>query len=531
MTTGDEERITWIGPVGDRGGYGGVARNYVRGLQQAGRPPRVVNFAGVHPDLGVRDAALLDLVAPDVSGDEDLVVVHTNPGDLAARIPALRETYDGRIAACTIAETDRLPDEWAAGCALADEVWVPSTFNLLTFGRSGVDPAVMRLVPYGMDPHGLDADGPVDRTVAPDDHTVFLYTFAFDWRKGFDLLLQAYLEEFTRDDATTLVLKVYDPMEREGTIKGRLASSVADAVDLFGGDLPRVVVLDEPLPREQLHALARRADLYVSTDRANGWGMPAMESMTLGRAAATIDWSGSTEFMRSDNALLIPAQPRLTPVDARLQAERPDYRAQHWPEVRVEDVRATLRAAHEREVDLEALGRAAREEILASWTVADSARWILERDSAPYRSPAGLAERLRPLVGLNADGLGDVRGAVIGCEVGPPSPWLAALDAWADAVPPDADVSLYLFASEGASTEDVAMAAAAHLGDRLESVADIVVATVPPEEALVDPRLLAVVTPNDWWPLAVRTAEPTADAFGALAGARTGLPVELPLAS
>src|SRR4051812_39075880 len=392
--------VAWIGPLGSRGGYGAVARNYVRGLVEAGTSVLYHSTSPVDPDIGERESALLAGLAQGLLTDADIAVVHSNPGDFAGLVPQVRNATTAPIAVCTIGETDRIPPEWAAGCNLADEVWLPTTFNLLTFARSGVDVAKMRLVPYGMDPSGLESEGPVDRAVAPEDHFVFLYTFAFDWRKGFDLLLEAYMTEFTRADKVTLVLKVYDPERNPVTVRSRVIASIADSVDLFSQELPRVVLMDQPLERDALMALYRRADLYVSTDRANGWGMPCMEVMTIGRAAATIDWSGSTEFMRADNALLIPAQPSLVPVDPRLAALRPIYTGQAWAEVRVEDVRAVLRAAFAGEVDLRALGTAAREEILERWTVRASADWILGRDDGAYTRVEGLAERLRPLVGL-----------------------------------------------------------------------------------------------------------------------------------
>ena len=118
----EQETIAWLGPLGDRGGYGAVARNFVRGLREIGRPVRAVSWSGVHEDIGAHAQELLSHVEPDIRGDEDLVVVHSDPSGLAARIPEVRARYDGRIAACTIAETDRLPPEWADGYALAEEV-------------------------------------------------------------------------------------------------------------------------------------------------------------------------------------------------------------------------------------------------------------------------------------------------------------------------------------------------------------------------------------------------------------------------
>jgi len=514
------QRIGWVGPLGDRGGYGNVARNYVRGLLECGVSVTTAPIGVEHPEIGTRERELLGGLAR-VRGDEDLVVVHADPGSLPGLIAHMRERYDGPIAACTIGETDRVPVEWARGCNLADEIWLPSTFNLLTFARSGVDLDRMRLVPYGMDPFGWDAEGPVAQAVAPKDHFVFLYAFAFDWRKGFDLLLAAYLNEFTRADATTLVVKVYDPTPRETSISARLAAAVAEHVDLFRQDLPRVAILDQPLAREELTALYRRANLYISTDRANGWGMPCMEAMTMGRPAACIDWSGSTEFMREDNALLIAPSVNLVPVDPRLQAERTVYRGQRWPEVAVADVAATMRGAVGERDALAALGARAREEIREHWSVAASGRWILERDGAQaYRSPAGLADRLRPLVGLAAEPpMREARENVLALAVDPwRSDWHDGLRAFADTFDNDDPVTLCLWAAPGADPAALTHAVTQTLTDAghdADAGPDLLLTFADPEEALVEPRLRGIITPAALWPLRHRTVAPRPDALRA----------------
>jgi glycosyltransferase involved in cell wall biosynthesis len=518
--------VAWVGPLGSRGGYGNVARNYVRGLVEAGVPVSMHSTAPVDPDIGARDAELLAGLPQGILPDADIAVVHSHPGDFPTLVPTVRNAWEGPVAVCTIGETDRIPSDWAAGCNLADEVWLPTTFNLLTFGRSGVDVAKMRMVPYGMDPSGLEPDGPVDGTVAPDDHFVFLYTFAFDWRKGFDLLLEAYMTEFTREDKVTLVLKVYDPDGDPVSVRSRIIGSIADSVDLFSQELPRVVLMDQPLERDALMALYRRADLYVSTDRANGWGMPCMEVMTMGGAAATIDWSGSTEFMRADNALLIPAQPSLVPVDPRLSALRPMYAGQSWADVRIEDVRSALRAAFAGDVDVKALGAAAREEILDRWTVRTSADWILGRESGAYTPPAGLVERLRPLVGLEAvSPLQDARANVLALAV--IGDWTAGLQAFAEAFGPDDDVTLALWADPTGPPSDAherVLAAFEALGLDDAKMGDMLLVGGSPEEALVDDRVRGFIGSAAWWPLA-EGVEPEAAALRAALDRRSVVPL------
>jgi glycosyltransferase involved in cell wall biosynthesis len=497
------ERFVWRGPVGDRGGYGNVARNFLHGLAERGAEVAISTPDPPHAEIGERELSFLATLPTDIRGDETFVF-HGDPSQIGDVLPRLREVFPGRIAACTIAETDRLPKEWAAACNLADEVWVPSTFNLLTFARSGVSLEKLRLVPYGIDGDSWAPHGPVSADVASPDHFCFLYTFAFDWRKGFDILLAAYLSEFTRRDPVSLILKVYDPRPDLGrNPRAEIAAAVTPFVDLFREDLPRVVILDRPIDRDGLAALYRRADLYVSTDRANGWGMPCMETMAIGKAAATIDWSGSTEFMHADNALLIPAG-ELGPVDRRLSGERPDYAGQRWPEVSVDAVREVLRAAASGAVDLAELGRRARDDISTLWTAWRAGGHVLERDSDPYRPAPGLLERLRPAVGLAAQSpFADARENVFVAAFDRAGSWRAAMDAYLEAFRPDSDATLVLWGTEPQGESDLGCAVIDHLKERGVDPAeapDLMVCVTDPEEVLVEPRVRAIVEPASFWP-------------------------------
>jgi glycosyltransferase involved in cell wall biosynthesis len=336
--------IIWVGPVFDRGGYGNMSRNYLIGLKRAGFPVRAVNHGprhrDIHPDVYNEISTLLETDA----GSCPVGVVNLTP-DI---FPNVKFKGVVKKIGCTIFETDRIPHHWVKYCNRMDELWVPSQFNLETFSRSGVDHRKIKVVPIPVD---TDFFKPQNQKLYIEGQKkfTFLYTFAFNWRKGFDLLLEAYLKEFSFTESVTLILKVYEDQDVKRTdLKELILRSVADKVDLGKKDLPHLVIIDKPLDQEELRNLYNACDLYISTDRANGWGMPCMEVMAMGKPAATIDWSGSTEFMKEGNSLLIRPVGNLVPVDKRLVRVRPLlYEGQKWAEVSVDEVRRVMRFAFE----------------------------------------------------------------------------------------------------------------------------------------------------------------------------------------
>ena len=335
--------ILWAGAILDRGGYGNVSRNYVFALRSAGIPVRTFNLGHVHGEVDPEAAALIREHATTDVGDAPLGIVHSLPSFL----PQVRFRGVSGTVSASIFETHSLPAPWVDLSNTADQVWVPTKFNINTYAGAGVRKDKLRLIPIPID-CAYFHPGIAPRPIPGASGFVFLYVFSFGWRKGVDLLLRAYLEEFGPKDDVTLVLKVYQGHPWMPDLRQAVLRVPSGAPDPSAPGAPKVVVLPGPIPQDELRSLYASCDCYVSTDRANGWGMPCMEAMSMGKAAATIDWSGSTEFMTEDNALLIRPRPELEPVDPRLAESNPVvYAGQKWAAVDVAEVRRVLRRAFE----------------------------------------------------------------------------------------------------------------------------------------------------------------------------------------
>jgi hypothetical protein len=104
-----------------------------------------------------------------------------------------------------------------------------------------------------------------------------------------------------------------------------------------------------------------------------------MEAMAMGRPAATIDWSGSTEFMKRHNSLLISPAGKLVPVDWRLVKTRPRfYEGQKWADVSVEEVRRVMRLAFEKPEMLRAVGKNGMNDMRREFSIERVAQHIFE---------------------------------------------------------------------------------------------------------------------------------------------------------
>jgi len=347
--------VFWSGPVNDMGGYGNVSRNFLRALEAADVPVYAPPGGARHDkELGESTLRWLEGMSTTRLGDRVVWIQHGIP-TFFERVPPHPRVV--KKIGVTLFETDRIPANWVAPCNGMDEIWVPSAFNYRTFSESGVEKSKLRVVPYPIDvgrfhpgkKHGRIAFDPPLRAFS------FLYVFGFDFRKGADLLIEAFCRTFEPEEDVSLVIKVYVHSGYESSFAMSVIRSYVPAERLHS----QIVVIVEPFDDRQLEDLYQTCDAYVSVDRA-GWGMPAMEMMALGKPTIGLDWGGYTEFMNERNSVLIETEPVLVPVDPRLQSERPDYYGGHlWCDIKPDKIGRAMRELLEDRAKRQRIGKKA----------------------------------------------------------------------------------------------------------------------------------------------------------------------------
>lgn len=330
--------VIWAGPVYNIGGYGNVSRNYIKGLVKIGVPLRIFNLDRVDLEIGKDDIKLLNSLSNTYVGIRPVLIVHSLPPHFdLVKIPKVYK----RIG-CTIFETDRIPKAWVKPCNEMDEIWVPSHFNLKTFSESGVKKEKIKVIPYAVDTSIFNPN--VKPVSLPNlKKFKFLYVFNYSYRKAPEVLLEAYLKEFKKDEDVCLILKSintdYPNLDFNINL---IIKRVIVKIGKSQNDLPQVYLINFPSSIKDLASLYKAIECYISVDRANGWGMPCMEAMATDKPAATIDWSGSTEFMKKNNSFLICPK-RLVPVDKRSSRINPIYSGQKWADIDINSLRKLLR--------------------------------------------------------------------------------------------------------------------------------------------------------------------------------------------
>lgn len=292
--------VKYTGPVMDISGYGEAARNYVLAINSVDIPltVQVRRFDTNTPETVLGNNADIIHKLENNNIDFDVNIVHLTP-DLWPQ-HFIQGKYNIGVFAW---ETGKLPPLWVGACNKADEVWVPSDYNVSVLKQSGVTSPVYK-IRHGIDINTMDGITPLNIGI---DKDTFVFYSIFQWiyRKNPEGLLRAYYNAFKAEDNVVMIVKSY------------MSGSSGDAVilqehiesikhDMRLSYYPKILLIPNSLSRKQLLQLHILGDCYVSMHRGEGFGLPLLEAGLAGNALVATGYSGNLEFMTKDNSYLVP---------------------------------------------------------------------------------------------------------------------------------------------------------------------------------------------------------------------------------
>ena len=228
-------------------------------------------------------------------------------------------------------EAEQFPKEWIPLFKQIDEIWTASEYTSKAI-RTVTDKPVVTI--------GYSVPVPkcsnVDRSFfgLPDD--VFLYLILFDnnsysKRKNPEAAIEAFKKAFPEDCKDVgLVVKITAP---DWKLLHRLRESLKGY---------QVWFLQELYSREDLNALIKLCNVYVSLHRAEGFGMVLAEAMLLGIPTVATAYSSNIEFQTDESACLVNF--RKAPLEKDLWPYKKGYQ---WAEADTDDAAKLMRRLKE----------------------------------------------------------------------------------------------------------------------------------------------------------------------------------------
>lgn len=254
----------------------------------------------------------------------------------------------------------RAPNEWAnavAGDAVA-ELWVNSHFTRNSYVLSGAPADKVKVLPLGFDPSVFKPEGS-RWSVGEEGEFRILYCGGTIERKGIDVLMRAYLAEFTRSEPVRLIIK--DTGSRHVYIHNNQLPEIRKFV--AEPSAPRISLIEDDLSPADLAAMMRSCHVVAQPYRAEGFCLPVLEGMACG-LAPIVTYGGPT-----DDLVLHSCGWKISSQRVQI-GQIPGLEArddQGWLEPDIDDLRQILREAFEDRNYTSELGRAAAS-VAQAWT-------------------------------------------------------------------------------------------------------------------------------------------------------------------
>lgn len=378
--------VLWMAPFLSGGGYSSEAWSYILALhdgnpifrlsiEQHGDLENTEFWEGLPSEM---KRLAFELYQTECRLNETIVICHSEPG---AWYPPLFETLpcpptgygDFKfVVGRTMFETDRVNIEHVKRCNQMDSVWVPTEFHVSTFIRSGVDASkVVKIVqpvdwkffdpvkykPLDLGSIGTLVLGSTSTNLKIETQFVFLSVFKWEYRKGWDVLLQSYLKEFSEVDGVALYL-LTNPYHSDNDFGNKILEFVEDS----GLERPvhgwaPVYVIDTHIAQIDFPRIYKAADAFVLPSRGEGWGRPLVEAMAMSLPVIATNWSGPTEYLTEENSYPLP-------VDRMSEVMQEPFKGHLWAEPSVDKLRNLMRHVMSNLEEAKAKGNQAREDMI-----------------------------------------------------------------------------------------------------------------------------------------------------------------------
>ena len=204
-------------------------------------------------------------------------------------------------------ESDKLPFVWKKDLMSMDEIWCPCKLvedGVKKIGFRGITrivPTPMRKVKRNILPVNLN----VYQNLFLDEKCFKFYSiFQWQYRKGYDCLIKAYLNEFKHNEDVILIIKT-NPLLTDN-LKHDITSFVNNIKKyIHKSSYAKIAVIDNFVTNKEIDGLHQLCDCFVLPHRGEGWGMPIARSIMHDKHLITTKYGGVTEYLDDRTASLI----------------------------------------------------------------------------------------------------------------------------------------------------------------------------------------------------------------------------------
>lgn len=312
-----DEKITpvmWSGPFMDAGGYANMNREIVFRLHNY----HVITKVEIWPTAPQISPMGMAHISKYASFDFRRIKTYPK---IHSFTPHPIGRHNGRLILFTMMETETLHPEFVRLCNKhTDEIWVPSRHNQKVFWEAGIRKDIY-VMPLGIDetlynindsPNGIIGDtsgltGIVGRPIADGINSFrFLTLFGWSFRKGTDVLIKSFVEEFTDDDNVALIICARHFGSPDPVHQNVIKSEVLRYVNgVRSRHHPQILLYPHVVPEQNMPSLYKMGHAFVHFSRGEGFSLPQIEASACGLPVVSCNNTGMSEYLTPDVAYLV----------------------------------------------------------------------------------------------------------------------------------------------------------------------------------------------------------------------------------
>ena len=333
--------LVWSGSFYENSGFGSVAREYVYWMQESGRFDVKINpvsYSLIDGKKYLEESEInyfqnLEFTKKECNKYYDRIFVNHITPDIAYIIDKFKNNV-----LYTTWETDRIQDKAVERCNNFDLILTPSEFSKFAFLNAGVNKPIEVI-------HHICILKKLNENKQLEELTKNKFTFLsiFEWslRKGYDILIESFIETFKNDPDVLLIIKT-NSFTNISQLKGEVVSYIKSVKkDL---KYPSIYPICDFWKTNNLNSLYKYANCYVSVARGEAFSLTLANSLINGLLCIAPSKGGHTEFLNDKNAILIPSEYADI---INLEKERSHYKGQKWIEVNKHYLMEALKAVKE----------------------------------------------------------------------------------------------------------------------------------------------------------------------------------------
>ena len=196
------------------------------------------------------------------------------------------QNYDKPVIVYFLWETTHISPNFLNSLNSAENIWVPSKWQLDVLVNNGINPNKIDIVNLGVDPKKYF---PIKKK---NEKLRLLHIGTWGYRKSTYEIIKTFSDIFGDDDTVELRLAIHNKLDKQ--------DGPIETFEKFGLPLNNNIKFLNTLSEEDYIYEIQNADIYLSCSRGEGWNLPLIQSIACGVPSVYSKCGGQLEFTKND---------------------------------------------------------------------------------------------------------------------------------------------------------------------------------------------------------------------------------------